>query len=143
MKRFKSRCLVLVLVVLGMIGIQNAGQAAIPEEEISPFYLYTFKVDASLNIDENGSATCKGSIRVRSNDSSVSITVQLQKKTGSTWMPVKSWYGSSDGGKYLMSLNNNHAVSSGTYRVYVDGIVTDIDGNSEAVSAVSGEKTYP
>ena len=56
---------------------------------------------------------------------------------------MKTWHVSSDGGKYLVSLSEDRAVSSGTYRVYVDGIVTDIDGNSEAVFAVSGEKAYP
>ena len=143
MKRCKSCCVALVLVTLWVIGGWNTGRAAIREETLSPFYIYTTKVSASLTIDENGTATCKGSIRVRSNDSAVSMNVQLQKKTGSTWMPVKTWYVSSDGGKYLVSLSENRAVSSGTYRVYVDGIVTDIDGNTEAVFAVSGEKTYP
>jgi len=143
MRRFRLGCSVLTLILLGMFCLGSSGQAAVREEAVSPFYMYTTKVSASLRIDENGTATCNGSIRVRSNDSSVSITVRLQKKAGSTWMPVKSWYGGSNGGKYLVSLSDNHAVSAGTYRVYVDGIVTDIDGNSEAVFAVSGEKTYP
>ena len=143
MKRFKSCCMALVLVTLWVIGGWNTGRAAIREDTFSPFYMYTTKVSASLTIAENGTATCKGSIRVRSNDSSVSMNVQLQMKTASSWMPVKTWHVSSDGGKYLVSLSEDRAVSSGTYRVYVDGIVTDIDGNSEAVFAVSGEKAYP
>ena len=143
MKRFKSCCMALVLVALWGIGGWNVGRAAVHEAALSPFYMYTTKVSASLTIAENGTATCKGSIRVRSNDSSVSMNVQLQMKTASSWMPVKTWHVSSDGGKYLVSLSEDRAVSSGTYRVYVDGIVTDIDGNTEAVFAVSGEKTYP
>lgn len=143
MRRFKTWHFVLGLVLVGLFSFGGSGQAAVREDAITPFYMYTTKVSASLTIDENGTARCSGSIRVRSNDSSVSITVRLQKKSGSTWMPVKTWYGDSDGGKYLVSLSNNHAVASGTYRVYVDGIVTDIDGNTEAVFAVSGEKTYP
>jgi len=142
MRRFKSWHLVLTLVLVGLFGFGSSGQAAVRDEAITPFYMYTTKVSASLTIDENGTARCGGSIRVRSNDSSVSMSILLQKKVGSSWMAVKSWYVSSEGGKYLVSLSDSHAVASGTYRVYVDGIVTDIDGNSEAVFAVSGERTY-
>lgn len=142
MKRVSSRFLVLVLMLLTIFGVKSIGTAEVGNDMVTPYYSYTVKVTASLIIDEYGAATCKGSIRVRSNDSSVSIVVQLQKKSGSTWMPVKTWYGNSDGGKYLISLSNSHTLSPGTYRVYVDGLVTDIDGNSEVVAAVSGERTH-
>ena len=61
MKRFKSCCMALVLVALWGIGGWNVGRAAVHEAALSPFYMYTTKVSASLTIAENGTATCKGS----------------------------------------------------------------------------------
>lgn len=109
------------------------------DKEISPAYLYTQKVTASLSIDANGQATCFGSIKA-SAQSDISMTITLYKKAGSTWTRVTSWNSSTSGNS--LKLQKTYTVSSGTYKVVTSGSVTTSTG-SEHVTETSSQRVYP
>ena len=49
--------------------------------------------------------------------SNLSITMKLQKKSGTTWTTVNTWSTSKEG-VYSLSLSKTYTISSGTYRLY-------------------------
>ena len=88
--------------------------------EIMPRYEYTNNISASLSFSGN-KATCGGTISPVDSDS-VSMTVTLYKKSGTSWSYVDSWSGSSTGGS-TASAGGSATVGSGTYKVTVSGNV--------------------
>ncbi|MCL2814920.1 MAG: hypothetical protein FWD23_10005 [Oscillospiraceae bacterium] len=82
-------------------------------------------------------ATCKGNIEALPG-STISGTLTLYKKNGSSWDYVTSWNKNSASS---LTINEKYTVSSaGTYRVMISGTVTR-NGTSEFVSLTSSEKS--
>ena len=82
-------------------------------------------------------ATCKGDIDALPG-STISGTLTLYKKNGSSWNYVTSWNKNSGA---LLSISEKYTVSSaGTYRVVLSGTVTR-NGVVENVSKTSNEKS--
>ena len=61
MKRFRWMAMFLVGVML--LAISGSAFAAVKDDTVSPLYLYTRKVTASLSISDGGKATCYGYVR--------------------------------------------------------------------------------
>ncbi len=109
------------------------------ERTMSPAYLYTRKVTASLSIDVNGQATCYGLIKANA-QSDISMTVTLYKKVGSTWTKITSWSNFTSG--ISLKLSKVYIVSQGTYKVVTSGSVTTSDGNKEQLTETSSQRVY-
>ena len=138
MRWFRGMAMVLVGVML--LAISGSAFAAIKDDAISPLYLYTRIVQASLSISDNGKATCAGTIKANSTKSDISMTVTLYRQLGSSWIKVTSWSASDSGA--MLGLEKAKQVSEGTYKVVVTGTVTNSEGKKEEVKTTSIEVTY-
>lgn len=137
MNRFR---VVSILLVGIMLSVMLNGSAALAcERTVSPAYLYTRKVTASLSIDVNGQATCYGLIKANA-QSDISMTVTLYKKVGSTWTKITSWSNFTSG--ISLKLSKVYIVSQGTYKVVTSGSVTTSDGNKEQLTETSSQRVY-
>lgn len=139
MKKFGIRTLATILVVIMAFALLSAAFAATRDDVISPAYLYTQRIKASLSIS-SGKAVCSGYIRANDSESSISITVTLYKKSGTSWNKVTSWNASKK--TQSMQVEKTKQVSQGTYKVVVTGSVTTVEGKKENVKATSVEVTY-
>jgi len=83
-------------------------------------YAYTYSVTATLSFS-NGKANCSGSVTPSGTDS-VSVTVTLYQKNGSSWNTVTSWSGSSTNG-HQAAAGGSISVEDGTYKVKTAGNV--------------------
>ena len=89
MRWFRGMAMVLVGIML--LTISGSAFAAVKDDTVSPLYLYTRKVKASLTISDSGKATCVGHIKANNMKSDISMTVTLYKKSGSSWTKVTGW----------------------------------------------------
>jgi len=122
--------LIALLIVVPMICFAEATDQDTPDyqssvtqtldAQITPFYTYTSSVTATLSFS-NGKANCSGSVTPSGTDS-VSLTVTLYKKNGSSWNAITSWSGSSTGG-HQASAGGSISVEDGTYKVKTAGNV--------------------
>lgn len=133
-------------ILLGMVFLLLWGSALAEFAEagsgIQPRYDLTDTVTAGLSISSSGVATCKGRIAPTYDDCTSSVTVRLQRKSGNSWVTLRTWtasgtgtHGSSAGGIYTLTTH-------GTYRVYVSGTVVASDGTREPVSKSTPNKYY-
>ena len=110
--------------------------------EIQPRYDLTDTVAAGLSISSSGVATCKGRIAPTYDDCTSSVTVRLQRKSGNSWVTVKTWTGSGTGTHGSTAGGTYTLTTHGTYRVYVSGTVVASDGTREPVSKSTPNKYY-
>ena len=75
MRWFRGMAMVLVGIML--LTISGSAFAAVKDDTVSPLYLYTRKVKASLTISDSGKATCVGHIKANNMKSDISMTVTL------------------------------------------------------------------
>ena len=134
------RMMAMVLVGVMLLTISVSAFAAVKDDTVSPLYLYTRKVRASLTIGDSGKAICVGSIRANDAQSSFSMTVTLYKKLGSSWVRVAGWSDSLSG--QILEIEKTKQVTEGTYKVVTTGTVTNSEGKKEAVTTTSTEMTY-
>lgn len=99
--------------------------------QITPYYLYTSDIAASLSFDGN-KANCYGSVSPIGNDS-VSVTVTLYKKEGSKWSYVDSWSGNASGGA-TATASGSATVGKGTYKVVTAGNVGGKESPTKSVT---------
>lgn len=135
----RSGMLVALLVGIMLFMIPCISFASASESSVAPLYLYTKTVKATLTIDDNGQATCFGSIKANS-QSDISLTVTLYKKSGTSWSKVASW--SNSASDISLKLEKKYTVSQGTYKVVTSGSVTTSAGNTEQLSETSTQVTY-
>ncbi len=136
----RSGMVVILLVGIALLMMSCLSVAMASDEAISPAYLYTRKVVASLSIDANGQASCFGSIKA-SSQSDIALTITLYRKVGSTWVRVTSW--SKSATATSLRLNKAYTVSQGTYKLVTSGSVTTSEGNTENLTETSTQMTYP
>lgn len=134
------RMMAMVLVGVMLLTISGSAFAAVKDDAVSPLYLYTRKVRASLTIDDSGKAICVGSIRATDTKSDISMTVTLYKKSGSSWIKVAGWSDSLSG--QILEIEKTRQVTEGTYKVVLTGTVTNPEGKKENVKTTSTEMTY-
>ncbi len=124
-----------VLVGLSTIPVAFADSMA-PEGTITVQYVQINAIKATLSISSSGLAQCNGVIKPKSSGDSSSITITLQRKSGTSWVYVASWSGTGSGISGA-SASGSKSISSGTYRVVANGKV-----GSEPASATSSTRTY-
>ena len=139
MKRCGAILLGMVFLLLWSSALAGFAEAS---SGIQPRYDLTDTVTAGLSISSSGVATCKGRIAPTYDDCTSSVTVRLQRKSGNSWVTLRTWtasgtgtHGSSAGGTYTLTTH-------GTYRVYVSGTVVASDGTREPVSKSTPNKYY-
>ncbi len=94
MKRCRAILLGMVFLLLwgsALAGFAEAGS------EIQPRYDLTDVVAAGLSISSSGVATCKGRIAPTYDDCTSSVTVRLQRKSGNSWVTLRTWTASGTG----------------------------------------------
>lgn len=96
------------------ISLNGVYAATINDEMITPMYTTIKTTRSSLSITEK-TARATTSIETKSK-CNISITMKLQKKSGTSWTTVKTWEKSADNAISLR-LTKDYTVSSGTYRV--------------------------
>lgn len=138
-KRFYAM-VAIFLIIVACVPI-SAGAAIRDDVIVQPMYLYTSEVRATLNISSSGTASCVGKIKGWANDSSITMTVTLYKKSGTSWSKVTSWSDSATGVSSF-TLSESCSVDAGTYKVVVTGMVTDPGVGAEDVSKSSTEVIY-
>lgn len=131
--------LTVCILLMGCIGTIECLAAVIPPE-IEPQYDLTLSTRAGLTISDSGVASCSGTIRANATTSQVNITLRLYKKSGSSWLIIKTWTKTDQ--PFKGSISETYNVGAGTYKVIASGKVTAADGQTEYVSVSTGEKVY-
>lgn len=130
-----------LLVILGMCCMLAIGMPVEAREEtdiiydegITVQYVNISNVIPSFSIS-GGNAKCSGTI-VATYGKSCSVTTTLQRKSGSSWLNVRSW---SSSGITTCSTGGTSSVSEGvSYRVKVTGTC-----GSESSTQYSATKSY-
>ena len=138
MKRIVSLLMVFLVVFSFTTAFANSGRTTVPQEQLR--YAHTLIASGNLSIS-NKKANCSGRITAFDSSASVSITITLQKKSGTSWLYVDSWSASGTSGALGLSASGTKSIPNGTYRVKTSGTVS-VNGSSESVTAYSAEKTY-
>lgn len=102
------RMMAMVFVGVMLLTISSSAFAAVKDDAISPLYLYTRRVTASLSISDSGQATCSGYVKANSSESGISITITLYKQSGKSWSKVTSW--STSGTSQILDIAKNRQV---------------------------------
>lgn len=89
----------------------------------------------NLTIVSNGSYEISATCTAKSAYYSITIKLELQKKSGSSWSTSRTWYGSGSG---IAVVVGSGTVGSGTYRAKATFNVS-----GEEIILYSKEKTYP
>lgn len=116
MKSRKKLVMVMLIMAIALTNGYHVSAESIEDntEIVSPLYENAKDGNVTLNIADS-TATCKAYIKAyRKID--LSITMYLQKKSGTTWVNVKTWEKTEEDVANL-SLTKNYTVSKGTYRV--------------------------
>lgn len=140
MRKAISRSVTLFLLFVVMVAWCSSGYAISEDNSVQPLYDLTRAYKATITISEDGTAQCFGRITATNRTDSISITLTLYRKVGNSWFFVKSW--SESDRLYYASVNESYKVSSGTYKVQLNGTVVAADGTTETLSAWSTEVTY-
>ncbi len=134
------RWMAAVLVGVMLLAISSPAFAMVKDDTVSPLYLYTRRVHASLSISDSGQATCYGYVTANSSGSNISITITLYRQSGNSWGRVTSW--STFGTLQILDIEKNRQVTEGTYKVVLTGSVTNPEGKKEDFKTTSAEITY-
>ncbi len=140
MRKTISRSVTLFLLFVVMVAWRSSGYAISEDNSVQPLYDLTRAYKATITISEDGTAQCFGHITATSRTDSVSITLTLYRKVGNSWFFVNSW--SKNDHPYYASVSETYKVSSGTYKVQLNGTVVAADGTTETFSTWSTEATY-
>ena len=116
-----------ILVVLFVITIGTSAFAARYDEVLT--------ITASLSFSGN-TAISGGAVTPQKNGVHSSVTVRLQRWTGSGWSTLGTWYGN---GSTLIgaSASGSMTIDSGTYRTWVTGTC-----GGETAQKYSSERVY-
>lgn len=144
MKKFVCMALIVLIAVFSVVPAyaDTVNTAEIPgaQGEISPLFTYISFMNAGLSIDSSGLATCLGNVILYNSSNSTTLTVQLQKSTGSGWKTIKTWTTSAIS---YADIEGYYFVASGTYRVCTTAQVYNSSGYLvETESIYSPTKTY-
>ena len=139
MRKIFKQLVVCLLITCCITTNVVSGFASVPSDVIEPLYELTYKTRVSLSLSSAGNAVCSCYVKAATTTSSVSITVSLCRKEGSSWIPVISW--TEQDQVYAAYVDQSCNVSAGTYRLQMTGKVVATDGSVETVSGVSAEKT--
>lgn len=115
MKKRIRQYTLLICLVLVTLGNTFYVEAAVGTDVIQPYYTYILSAANELEI--TGDQALMDTQIAAKKSSNLSITMKLQKKSGTTWTTVNTWSTSKEG-VYSLSLSKTYTISSGTYRLY-------------------------
>ena len=125
-----------LLVCLLAISVCNPiyTEAATSSDMITPYYVNIQNAEAFLTL--NGSQAIAETKIYTKKKLDISITMKLQKKSGSSWTTVKTWTESKKD-SVILNVNKTYTISSGTYRIY-----STVSAGTETITLISSTKTY-
>lgn len=134
----KKLCLLTLLIVVLCAFSRTpdtyAAEVESDETIIMPLYVTIKSGKASLTLTDSG-VHCSATVTTQ-RKADIDITMYLQKKSGTTWVNVKTWNTSADNAASL-SLQKNYTVASGTFRVKA---LMEADGEMKTVITSSKAK---
>jgi hypothetical protein len=110
-------------------------------EMLTPYYQLISFVGSSLSIGQWGRAVSSGDVYV-SDEYDSTLTVELQRLSGSEWLTVESWSQSFSEKGYLALEGVAYVYSGYTYRVVTSVVIKNGSTFLEAGSAISSEVEY-
>lgn len=128
------KCFLLVCIIWSTLNCSRYVEAAVNENEICPFFTTISKATARLE-NSDGSFTLETQV-IAKKTSDLSIVMNLQRKSGTTWTTIKTWSGSKDNANVL-KLNKTYSASKGTYR-----ISATVSAGGEKTTVTSETRTY-
>lgn len=113
------------------------------DEQITPYTLYIMNVICSIVKIDSTTVGMRAEIHCAAVMKNISVTMQLQKLSGSTWVNVGSTVLSSSNTSSTVKSVIASNVSPGTYRTKATAFVTSAGGYSESFAGYSGSITVP
>ncbi|MCG9969780.1 DUF6147 family protein [Pelotomaculum terephthalicicum JT] len=138
-RRFLFMLLVSMLLLLlssGLAEAKNGGDGVVT----SISFDYLSKAQSSILVNTNNTISVKGETRAYTNVEKIAVTVYLEKKNGSNWTVVKSWYNCNYDDSNVISIGTSGTLSSGTYRVRSYHRI-DTDGIIETTDSYTNQQT--
>ena len=125
---------VLLMLSLSIVSVTPTFAASIENvNTIQPLLVEISAARASGSVSNN---VFKAKTTVTTlNKTTISVTMKLQKKSGTSWITVKTWNKTQTGSNYLL-YTEEHTVSSGTYRVY-----SEITAGADSITRTSSTIT--
>lgn len=110
---------------------------------ITPYYIGTIRITASLSISAGGLASCTSSVSLYPGYYA-DLTMYLQRKgSNGYWTTIESWSGSGSGISGVSLFESYSGLTKGTtYRVYAVADVYQNGAYVEQVTVSSQESTY-
>lgn len=125
-----KKCFAIVLTILlliSSIGVTSADVTDTEENIILDRYIGLFKAYTTLSI-ASGTANCSGVGKAKTSNYTLSLTLSLQKKSGTSWNTIISWSGTGSGINGIVLNKTKSGLSSGTYRCKAYVRVYDSNG---------------
>ena len=109
---------------------------------VSARYKYIDVLTSSCSITSKGLAESEGTVWPSDDTTKTTLTVELQKKSGSSWVYEDSWSASGTGTNTVAKYGAKYVVR-GTYRAVVTAKIYSSGGSLlETQSCISHEMTY-
>ena len=130
-------------IILLVAVIFTALSPTVLSAEVSPLYQHISALTAALSINSSGLATSSGSVLPSTSNSTTTVTVELQRRSGSSWIYEASWSNSGSGTRTVFQSGQRFVVR-GTYRVLVTAVVRCSTTNIvlETATRLSHEVTF-
>ena len=133
MKRILIFVLSLMFVLQVPVGVFAVELQQDENVVIVPRYIAANTVTSTLSIASK-TATCVGSAKAINNNYTISITVKLQKQSGTAWSTVATWTGSGSGTAGARVSGTKSSLASGKYRT---NVVAKFSQNGKVVETVT------
>lgn len=140
----KITCIFFMTLVLLITAVPVFAADTVLDEKdsLQPMYTHILLLEAGLAVNSSGKATCSGMVQPSSLDYDCYLTVELQKKSGSSWSTIATWT-EQDLNGYGAELEEYKYVTQGTYRVKSTGVVKNpVNSTSETGTKYSSEVSY-
>lgn len=128
------KCFFLVCVIWSILNCSCYVEAAVNENEISPFFTMISKATARL-FNSDGTLTLQTEVTAKKT-CDMSIVMNLQRKSGSTWTTVKTW-SVSEKNVNVLKLKKTYSVPKGTYI-----LSATVSAGGEKATVTSETRTY-
>ena len=128
MKKFLS-CILILATILALA--QPAFAAQLPGND--PQYANAQRVYVNMYINRSGKSTISLCVRGKAGLKNTGVSVHVEKKTGSTWVPIERWTSSVNRGN-LAKTKSVQLTGTGEYRVVANFVL--IASTTEYVSDV-------
>lgn len=109
-----KKMIILFFFITLTLSFTHTTYAAVNTDIIRPLYVTILKANSEIEITNN-TASVKTSVTSKK-QCKLSITMSLQRKSGTSWKTLKTWTASKENARTL-TLSKEYSVNSGTYRV--------------------------